>query len=175
MIISFDLDGVLFVGANTFETELPLRYPLTRIYPDRLRKGTVYLINELKSRGFDVWVYTSSYRSELYIRTLFMHYRITFDQIINAVRHNQDIQENSKLLLPSKLPNRYHISLHIDDEEYVVKTGQIYGFNVLRISDPDPLWAEKIIEEAERIRENEARISKFESGSVSEDFSESVC
>lgn len=158
MIISFDLDGVLFVDPKAFETEPPLHFPLDRFYPDRLRKGAVDLIHDLQACGFEVWVYTSSFRSEFYIRALFWHYRISFDGIINGDRHNQEVQANSSVQLPSKMPTRYHISLHVDDEAYVVKTGQTYGFNVLLISGPDPLWAEKVIAEAERIRENEKRL-----------------
>ena len=159
MIISFDLDGVLFVDPKSIETEPALRRPLRRIYPDRLRKGTVRLIHDLQARGFEVWVYTSSFRPELYIRALFWHYRITFDRIINGDKHNREVQANRSVRLPSKMPNWYHISLHIDDEESVGKIGQAYGFNVLLISGQDPLWGEKVIEEAERIRENEMRRS----------------
>lgn len=155
MIVSFDLDGVLFVDPNLCDTEPLLPGPLNRLYPDRLRKGTVKLIHDLQNKGFAVWIYTSSFRPELYLRAFFRHYQISFDRIINGERHNQDIQSGSTVQLPYKLPNRYHISLHIDDEEYVVKTGRIYGFNVLQISGPDPHWAEKVIEEAERIRDIE--------------------
>ena len=160
MIISFDLDGVLFLNPDTIETEPPLRRPLDRFYPDRLRKGTVKLIHDLQARGFIVWIYTSSYRREFYLRRLFRHYRVKFSRIVNADRHNREVQEHSKVKLPSKLPTWYHISLHIDDEEYVVKEGKSYGFRVLQISGPDPLWAEKVLAEAERVRENEKGLAK---------------
>lgn len=55
MKISFDLDEVLFVSPDYMETEPELRFPLNRMFPERLRKGTVYLINELQKRGFEVW------------------------------------------------------------------------------------------------------------------------
>ena len=60
MKISFDLDEVLFVSPDTFEVEPELKFPLNKMFTERLRKGTVYLINELQKRGFEVWVYTSS-------------------------------------------------------------------------------------------------------------------
>lgn len=157
MIISFDLDGVLFVDPVICETEPPLFFPLSRLYPDRLRKGTVDLIHRLKEQKFQVWVYTSSYRKELYIKRIFWHYRVKFDRIINADRHNREVQRNKRQILPSKLPNFYRISLHIDDEEMVVRNGKDYGFRVLRVYGPDPLWAEKVLEEANKIREMENR------------------
>ena len=154
MIISFDLDGVLFVDPVKYEIEPPLRRPFDRFYPDRLRKGTVELIHRLQDEKFKVWVYTSSYRRERYIRWLFRHYHVSFDRIINGYKHDKEVQRNRKQLLPSKLPNFYRISLHVD-EETVVKNGKAYGFHVLRVSDPDPLWVEKVYQEAVRIRDIE--------------------
>ena len=52
MKVSFDLDEVLFVNPDYFETESELRFPFNRMFPERLRKGTVYLIGELQRRGF---------------------------------------------------------------------------------------------------------------------------
>lgn len=158
MIISFDLDGVLFVNPDRYEIEPPLRYPLSRFYPDRLRKGTVELIHRLREQKFKVWVYTSSYRGERYIRWLFRHYGVKFDKIINGTRHDREVQRDRKQRLPSKMPNFYRISLHIDDEDSVVKNGREYGFNVLRVSEPDPLWAEKVLQEANRIRNNQRSV-----------------
>ena len=157
MIISFDLDGVLFVDPEKFEIEPPLPHPFDRLYPDRLRKGTVNLIHQLKKQKFEVWVYTSSYRRDRYIRWLFRHYHVKFDKIINGARHEREVQRNKKERLPSKMPSYYHIALHIDDEEVVVKNGRDYGFHVFRVSEPDPFWAEKVLQEAIRIREIENR------------------
>ena len=56
MKVSFDLDEVLFVSPDYMETEPELRFPLNRMFPERLRKGTVFLINELQKRGFECWV-----------------------------------------------------------------------------------------------------------------------
>ena len=69
MRVSFDLDEVLFVSPETHKTEPPLRFPLNRIWRERLRLGTPALISELQKLGYEVWVYTSSFRSERYIRT----------------------------------------------------------------------------------------------------------
>ncbi len=152
MIISFDLDGVLFVNPTYYEIEPPLIRPFDRLYPDRLRKGTVDLIHTLREQNYTVWVYTSSYRRERYIKGLFWHYHVKFDRIINATIHEKLVQRDKKIRLPSKLPSYFHISLHIDDEDTVVQNGYSYGFHVLKVSEPDPLWVEKILREANRIR-----------------------
>ena len=154
-IISFDLDGVLFVNPDKIETEPPLSPFLMHFYPDHLRKGTVQLIRDLQKENFAIWVYTSSYRTELYIKALFWHYHIKFDHIINGYRHDKEVQQNKKNRLPSKLPNYYQISLHIDDEEVVVQNGRDYGFRVLRVNGPDPSWTERVLQEARLIRDAE--------------------
>ena len=152
MRISFDLDEVLFVSPSTHKTEPPLRFPLNRLYPERLRLGTPKLIHRLQELGYEVWVYTSSFRSEKYIRRLFRHYGVRFDGIVNGSRHLKEVQRDNKTILPQKLPNRYRISLHIDDEEVICSMGPQYGFRTYQLDAQDDDWKEKIIERAEQVK-----------------------
>ena len=156
MRVSFDLDEVLFVDPDRYETEDPPRFPLNRLFPERLRKGTPALIGELQRLGFEVWVYTSSFRTETYIRALFRQYGVRFDGIVNGFRHRDEVQGKRTQPMPTKMPGYYRISLHIDDEESVIENGRVHGFHTLRVYEPDPQWAEKIIAEALRIRRLEA-------------------
>ena len=94
MRISFDLDDVLFVSPDRYETEPALHFPFNRLFPDRLRKGTPQLIHDLQHAGFEVWVYTSSLRTETYIKNLFRRYGVKFDRIINGERHQDEVQRN---------------------------------------------------------------------------------
>ena len=64
MRVSFDLDEVLFVSPKTHKTEPPLRFPLNRIFRERLRLGTPDVVRSLQELGYEVWVYTTSFRSE---------------------------------------------------------------------------------------------------------------
>lgn len=153
MRISFDLDEVLFVDPNTFEIEDPPRFPLDRIYRERLRKGTVRLIHTLQEEEFEAWVYTSSFRSEKYIRSLFRCYGIRFDGIINAQRHLREVQKGHGHLLPQKVPGYYHIDLHVDDEDVIHQYGKQYGFKTCKVCDPDPDWVEKVLDQARRVRD----------------------
>lgn len=152
MRVSFDLDEVLFVSPETHETEPPLRFPLNLIYKERLRKGTPELIWELQIMGYEVWVYTSSFRSESYIRNLFRWYGVKFDGIVNGERHLREVQRNNTTTLPQKLPNRYRISLHVDDEEVICSLGRQYGFRTYQLFAQDADWKEKIIRRAEEIK-----------------------
>ena len=59
--------------------------------------------------------------------------------------------------MPSKLPGRYRISLHIDDDVSVYQNGKTYGFKVFLVGPPDDQWVEKIMEEVHRIKAREDR------------------
>lgn len=152
MRVSFDLDEVLFVSPLTHKTEPELMFPFNKIYKERLRLGTPDLINGLQALGYEVWVYTSSFRSERYIRTLFRLYKVKFDGIINGNRHLREVQKGHKETLPQKLPNRYRISLHVDDETVICSWGREYGFNTYQLEAQDDDWKDKIIARAEEIR-----------------------
>ena len=155
MRVSFDLDEVLFVSPETHRTEPPLPFPLNRIFRERLRLGTPELIRSLQGSGCDVWIYTSSARSERYIRSLFRLYGVRLDGIVNAQRHKREVQRDRKEPLPQKLPNRYRISLHVDDEAVICAWGREYGFNTYLLNAQDDEWKEKILQCVETIRKKE--------------------
>ena len=155
MRVSFDLDEVLFVSPIDHMTEPPLRFPFNKIYSERLRYGTPDLINELQKLGYEVWIYTSSFRSIGYIKSLFKHYGVKFDGIINAQRHLREVQRDNKEILPQKLPNVYHISLHIDDETIICTQARQYGYDVFQLDAQDDDWKEKIITKAEMIKKRD--------------------
>ena len=150
--VSFDLDEVLFVSPRTHKTEPPLSFPLDRVFPERLRLGTPDVIRTLQRMGYEVWIYTSSFRSEKYIRRLFRCYGVRLDGIVNGNRHLREVQRDNRTVLPQKLPNRYRISLHVDDEEVICSLGPQYGFKAYRLDAQDDDWKEKIIQRAEQIR-----------------------
>ncbi len=155
MRVSFDLDEVLFVSPETHKTEPPLPFPLRCYFKERLRLGTPELINTLQKMGYEVWVYTSSFRTDRYIRGLFRCYGIHFDGIVNGTRHMKEVQSKSKTVLPQKMPSRYHISLHIDDEEVICTSAGQYGFRAYQLNAEDENWKERIIQRAEEIKKIE--------------------
>lgn len=157
MRISFDLDEVLFVSPATHLTEPELMFPFNKLYKERLRLGTVDLIHRLQKEGFEVWVYTSSFRTNQYIRHLFGLYHVQFDGIVNAQRHLKEVQGDRKETLPQKMPSRYRISLHVDDEAIICTYGKYYGFNVFQLNAQDDDWAEKIMQRVYEIKEQELR------------------
>ena len=155
MRVSFDLDEVLFVSPETHKVERPLRFPFNHIYRERLRLGTPELINTLQKLGYEVWIYTSSYRSENYIRGLFRHYGVRLDGIVNAQRHLREVQGDRRTRLPQKVPSHYRISLHVDDESVICTAGREYGFRTYQLDADDDSWKDRIIQRAEEIKNME--------------------
>ena len=152
MRVSFDLDEVLFVSPETHKTEPPPFFPMNIVFRERLRLGTPELIRKLQKMGYEVWVYTSSFRSERYITCLFRLYGIRFDGIVNGNRHLKEVQRTNRTVLPQKMPSHYRISLHIDDETVICSMGPRYGFRTYQLDAQDDNWQEKIIARAEEIR-----------------------
>ncbi len=154
MIVSFDLDETLFVNSEKVPVEKPLKFPLNKIYRDRLRAGAVKLLKWINKSDIELWIYTTSYRSPRYISGIFRHYGIRIDNIINGKRHAEEVQGNRTEIMPSKYPAKYHIDLHIDDEKSVYQNGIAHGFRVYLIKENDTEWTDNIMTEIIRIRRN---------------------
>ncbi|MDO4490822.1 MAG: HAD family hydrolase [Lachnospiraceae bacterium] len=142
---------------ETHKTEPSLPFPLNLIFRERVRLGTPELMRQLRQEGIELWVYTSSFRKEWYIRTLFRLYHIRFDEVVNGFRHLKEVQGNREKILPSKMPHHYGIHLHVDDEKRVVQYGKIYGFNVYRLEEQDDAWAEKLLEKVRNVKKGYQR------------------
>ena len=154
MRISFDLDDTLFVNPQKTEAEPGLKFPFSALYPDRLRAGTVSLMQYLHDAGIEVYIYTTSFRSERYIRNLFRCYHIRLDGIINGERHAREVQGMKSEAMPSKYPSHYRIDLHVDDDISVLENGKYYGFKVYLIQEHDEHWTQKIIEQIHKISDS---------------------
>lgn len=152
MIVSFDLDETLFVNSEKVPAENSLDFPLDRIYRDRLRKGTPELLQWINRNNIELWIYTTSFRSERYIKGIFRHYGIKIDNIINGKRHAKEVQGNNTEIMLSKYPSKYHIDLHVDDEISVYQNGISYGFRVYLLKENDTDWTDNIKNEIIRIR-----------------------
>lgn len=154
MKISFDLDDTLFVSPDNFKTEKELKFPFNKIYKERLRFGTIKLLNTIREQSIELWIYTTSFRSERYIRNLFRCYGIKLDSVVNGERHSYEVQGNKREPMPSKYPGYYRIDLHVDDDVSVAQNGRTFGFKVHLVGEQDDQWDDKIMKEIESIKRN---------------------
>lgn len=157
MRVSFDLDDTLFVSPENFKTEIAPKFPFNKIYRERLRLGTLDLMTWMREQGIELWVYTTSFRTERYIRGLFRCYGIKLDSVVNGEKHAREVQANKREAMPSKYPGKYRIDLHIDDDISVLQNGRIYGFKVFLIGGQDDQWTEKIKQEINTLIEKNHR------------------
>lgn len=128
-----------------------MKFPFKLIYKERLRRGTIDLMKWIREQGIELWIYTTSFRSERYIRRMFRCYGIRLDSVVNGERHAREVQAGKREAMPSKYPGKYRIDLHIDDDIYVVQNGRLYGFKVFQVGEQDEQWAYKIKKEIESL------------------------
>jgi hypothetical protein len=142
MIISFDLDDTLIPGTKTFETEdQNLLQKLTGI--EKIRKGTIELFKELRSRGHGIYIYTTSFRPTLKAKLTFLSYGIPVDKVINQQCHDRELKENRTKC--SKFPPAFGIDIHVDDSQGLKIEGAKFNFRTIILDEKDPAWADKIL------------------------------
>jgi hypothetical protein len=142
MIISFDLDDTLIPGTKTFETEdQNLLQKLTGI--EKIRKGTIQLFKELRTRGHGIYIYTTSFRPTLKAKLTFLSYGIPVDKVINQQCHDRELKENRTKC--SKFPPAFGIDIHVDDSQGLKIEGAKFNFRTIILDEKDPAWADKIL------------------------------
>jgi hypothetical protein len=140
MRLAFDLDNTLIRCGHDFPLATPQRRILARLLSnEQLRHGITDLVNHCRQHGWEVWVYTTSYRSTWRIRRLFWLHGIRLDGVVNQQRHDREVQARC-----TKYPPSFGIDLLIDDSEGVRLEGERHGFRVLVVAPEDAQWTEKV-------------------------------
>ena len=133
MRLAFDLDNTLIRCGYDFPLEPPRHKWLARLLgSEGLRSGLVELAQHCRHHGWEVWVYTTSYRSACHIRKLFWLHGIRLDGVVNQARHERQAQARC-----TKHPPSFGIDLLIDDSEGVRMEGKRHGFRVLMMKPED--------------------------------------
>ena len=151
MRISFDLDETLILSNPVYPCEPLLGFPLPFVYTERLRKGTIDLMKQLRANGHEVCIYTTSERPVPHIRKLFRRYGIHLTRVVNESVHMEKVQDGRSEIMPSKYPPKFGIDLHFDDDSTVQQNGKQYGFRVFVVDPVDEEWVPKVFAEVERV------------------------
>lgn len=142
MQISFDLDDTLIPCGDVFETE-KLNFLGRFFCVEKIRKRAPQLIRELKLRGHDIHIYTTSLRSIRKIRkTLFWH-GIFVGKVINETTNLRELKKRN--LTVSKYPPAFGFELHIDDSKGVGLEGERLSFATIIIDPKDQRWDKTIL------------------------------
>lgn len=153
--VSFDLDEVLIATGDCPKDEEPGK-PWSVVTKERLKIGAPVLIHELQGLGYDVWVYTSSFKSEKYIRAIFKGYKVNPDGVINGVALKKQQNKESMSKVKEAMKNKYVTTLHIDGGHvlYTNKETKDYDYISLQCADSD--WASKVIHVVKGMEEKNA-------------------
>lgn len=144
MRISFDVDGTLIPVDRSSPAD-PERVPffLRWWLRERVREGTTDLMRQLSAEGWEIAIYTTSFRSPLYLKWLFRWYGARVVSVVNADLHAREIGR-----VPSKFPSRFGIHLHVDDSDGLRLEGEQYGFDVVVVRPEDEDWTGVVLARA---------------------------
>jgi hypothetical protein len=163
MRVSFDIDDTLVLHSLNAAPSEGGRFPgfICRWLGEPLRLGTFALMRQLREQGCSIWIYTSSGRTEFYIRLWLFLYGISVDGIVNDRRHRRELLLQNYPRLPSKYPPAFKIDLHVDDSDGVRLEGLQHGFNVVVIDPGDVRWTDKVLDAFNelRLRHGTAKLS----------------
>lgn len=140
MRIAYDLDDTLIPCGRRFPVAAPCRPRLARLLrAEPLRDGMPARLRRLRQSGHEVWVYTSSFRSALWIRLTFWCHGVWLDGVVNQQRHDRALGERARR--HAKLPPAFGIDVLFDDSLAVVEEGRLHGFAVVHVTDGASLAA----------------------------------
>ncbi|TFZ64799.1 hypothetical protein E4631_17560 [Hymenobacter sp. UV11] len=100
-----------------------------------LRQGVRELVAFCRQQKWEVWIYTTSYRSSFHIRKMLWVYGLHPDGIINQTHHTKHVRVRS-----TKHPPTFGIDVLIDDSRGVELEGQRFNFSVIQIDPQDMDW-----------------------------------
>ena len=153
MRIAFDLDDTLIPCSCTFPVEPPTRSWLSwALGHERLRHGTGQLLQYLRQQRCELWVYTTSFRRPLEVRTSFFLYGGWLRGVVNADRHRREIQtlgERFKTVV--KYPPLYGVDLLIDDSEAIMLEGKQFNYRTELVRPDNADWVEQVITAVESL------------------------
>ena len=140
MRVAFDLDNTLI--RNDFDFPLAkARRPFFQrlLQTESLRLGIRELFAFCREQRWEVWIYTTSYRSPFHIRKMLWAYDLRADGIINQARHDKHVRVRS-----TKHPPTFGITALIDDSRGVQLEGERFGFNVIQIDPDNANWVNAV-------------------------------
>lgn len=147
--ISFDLDDTLVVYGDDRPRD-PCLVPilLQYFFRDPLRQGSRALLHELHSRAVELWVYTTSRRSERSIRLWWRLNRLPrLSGVINQTHHEREMRQLGLARPPTKLPGHWQIDVHVDDSEGVrQEQPSHHAVQVIVVAPTDGNWASRVLE-----------------------------
>ena len=138
---TIDLDEVLLTGGK-----------LSGIggifYDTNLRSNTALLIKELQRLGFDVWVYTGSYKSEAYIRGYFSMNHCQVDGVVNGINGKH---KNKSVKLREIFRSKYRHIVHVDNNMITCVNTATKDYEMVDINSDEAGFAAAAVEKIKEL------------------------
>ena len=158
--VTLDLDETVFCGEDDPHTIAPLRFPLNRIYPEKIRIGIPALLHYFNEHDYDVWVYTSKLYSMEYIKYLFKRRGVRLTGVLTGSGRTTASGADSLQEITDLLNTRYACTIHIDSA-MLLRT-----FSGSKDRDEYPLdgdpetWPRRVMEAMEKIHHKDEMSAK---------------
>ncbi len=151
--VTLDLDEVVFLsGEGAAEKALP--FPLSLMYKERLRLGIPALFHFFHTRGYDIWVYSSSPYSMDYVRSYFRAYRARLDGIITGSGIGNRSPEEKKQM-EALIASHYAATVHVDLNSVVRIERESKQFRDYPLSGTDESWSREVMDVFGEMKRNE--------------------
>ena len=141
---TLDLDETVFAMPGEAEVEKRRGIPLYGIQKKHLRLGIPALLNNLRLRGYDIWVYSANYYSVDDLRKYFRHYAVSVDGIITGMKKKVSPSDRKKM--DELFSNKYKKTLHIDTGMVVETEAGGGDFREAQTDAEGALWSAAVID-----------------------------
>lgn len=145
--VSIDLDEVLLADRSTYPEDAKMSPISEKLFPKILRFNAGALINELRSEGFDVWVYTRGYHSSEYINFLMKHQHTKVDGIVNGLARRK-----TKDGLRNAFRNKYKYSIHVDNAGIICVNNAIRECDTYDLETSQNNWAADVMKQISQLK-----------------------
>ena len=135
LCISIDLDEVLMYNGTDYPADMELIFPFNIFLPGKIRKNAPYMIKELQKNGFDVWVYTGSYKSVQYIDRFLRMHKINVQGIINGMK-TKKVSGN----MMNAFKEKYKTIVHLDNDSVLIVKPENREFDTYELNNGSE-WA----------------------------------
>ena len=152
--VSLDLDETVFRPADDPCLEKPLRFPLNRIYKERLRLGIPALFHMLNESSYDIWIYTARYYSVNYLKYYLKHYHVHVTGIVTGTARKGPAGTDTRKALETMLESRYESTVHIDKDEVIRTFTTPRPFEEFPLSGAPETWSREVMDVFEKMRKN---------------------
>ncbi len=139
--VVFDLDEVVFSSEDNLYENAP--HTFFNRYNEKVRLGIPALFHFFHEHSYDVWVFSSEYYSQDYIKSLFKKYSSKINGIVTGTKRKSSTESGKSL--EELISKKYNETLNVDNESVVHITKGIRDFDQFSINDVGRGWSGEVM------------------------------